>query len=130
LLIFFFSSRSRSRNCSLLSFEEPAPEPSAYGYVDMSDVIDRSSKRIAAWGICSSPTSIGFALWPLKNSRADGPEPEETWGEMVAGQLLLRSQVHRLWVAGFTTQDESTPPLIVLKLLWWRTDSLVTKTFY
>jgi predicted permease len=50
-----------------------------------------------------------------------GPEPEETWGEMVSGNFFSALQVQPILGRGFTRQDESTHALFaVLNYAWWK----------
>jgi len=65
---------------------------------------------------------IGFA--PLAFEKVAvriGPEPEETWGEMVSGNFFSGLQVQPILGRGFTLKDESThAPIAVLNYAWWK----------
>jgi hypothetical protein len=65
---------------------------------------------------------IGFA--PLAFEKVAvriGPEPEETWGEMVSGNFFSGLQVQPIAGRGFTWQDESThAPIAVVNYAWWK----------
>jgi len=65
---------------------------------------------------------IGFA--PLAFEKVAvriGPEPEETWGEMVSGNFFSGLQVQPIVGRGFTWQDESThAPIAVVNYAWWK----------
>jgi predicted permease len=65
---------------------------------------------------------IGFA--PLAFEKVAvriGPEPEETWGEMVSGNFFSDLQVQPILGRGFTWQDESThAPIAVVNYAWWK----------
>jgi len=80
---------------------------------------------------------IGFA--PLAFEKVAvriGPEPEETWGEMVSGNFFSGLQVQPIMGRGFTHKDESThAPIAVLNYGWWRSrfagdKDVLGKTFY
>jgi len=50
-----------------------------------------------------------------------GPEPEETWGEMVSGNFFSGLQVPPIVGRVFTLKDESThAPIVVLNYGWWK----------
>jgi len=65
---------------------------------------------------------IGFA--PLAFEKVGvriGPEPEETWGEMVSGNFFSGLQVQPIVGRVFTLKDESThAPIAVLNYGWWK----------
>src|SRR6267154_2619913 len=65
---------------------------------------------------------IGFA--PLAFEKVAvriGPEPEETWGEMVSGNFFSGLQIQPILGRGFTVDDESThAPIAVLNYAWWK----------
>src|SRR5437588_7988489 len=65
---------------------------------------------------------IGFA--PLAFEKVAvriGPEPEETWGEMVSGNFFSGLQVQPILGRGFTLKDESThAPIAVVNYAWWK----------
>ncbi len=65
---------------------------------------------------------IGFA--PLAFEKVAvriGPEPEETWGEMVSGNFFSGLQVQHILGRGFEVKDESThAPVAVLNYAWWK----------
>src|SRR5438046_2130073 len=65
---------------------------------------------------------IGFA--PLAFEKVAvriGPEPEETWGEMVSGNFFSGLQVQPIMGRGFTLNDESThAPIAVVNYAWWK----------
>jgi predicted permease len=65
---------------------------------------------------------IGFA--PLAFEKVAvriGPEPEETWGEMVSGNFFSGLQVQPTIGRVFTLKDESThAPIAVVNYAWWK----------
>jgi len=80
---------------------------------------------------------IGFA--PLAFEKVAvriGPEPEETWGEMVSGNFFSGLQVQPIIGRVFTLKDESThSPIAVVNYGWWKgrlagDKDIVGKTFY
>ncbi len=80
---------------------------------------------------------IGFA--PLAFEKVAvriGPEPEETWGEMVSGNFFSGLQVQPIMGRAFTLKDESIhAPIAVLNYGWWRSrfagdKDVLGKTFY
>ena len=72
---------------------------------------------------------IGFA--PLAFEKVAvriGPEPEETWGEMVSGNFFSGLQVQPILGRGFTLKDESThAPIAVLNYAWWKSRFVADK---
>jgi predicted permease len=80
---------------------------------------------------------IGFA--PLAFEKVAvriGPEPEETWGEMVSGNFFSGLQVQPIMGRVFTLKDESThAPIAVVNYGWWKgrfagDKDILGKTFY
>jgi len=65
---------------------------------------------------------VGFA--PLAFEKVAvriGPEPEETWGEMVSGNFFSGLQVQPIMGRVFTPKDESAhAPIAVVNYGWWK----------
>jgi predicted permease len=65
-----------------------------------------------------------------------GPDPEETWGEMVSGNFFSGLQVQPMMGRVFTPKDESThAPIAVVNYGWWKgrfagDKDILGKTFY